>query len=463
MARGGGLTNFATGFLNAYVTAKDQQRKQELHELQVAKLRDERAMNEEFKTLDQNSKPVEGYVVQGPDGTRSVYADEDLARKAQAASGEGSVLQQTFLVNGQQFGSREEADQAAEEANAPAVKLRQRAEIALKYNRPDLADAYQKNYSSMIEANRRDMQEQFIMAQQAGDYNSILGHINQRLKRSGMEAQLTPNEQGGLTYTITRNGQVVQERPFKTQAEFWDSMGQQIMQTPDNMLETWKTREGLKLQERQVVAQEKSSDATVRTADANVRKTDAEIKEMPARLAIAQQNANAASTSAGASAMNANTARLGFMNPTPKVSSAPTADGGLGLFVTPQNFDPKTGQWNVGPATVMRPDGLKYPRTGGLGLDGLLGGAGASSNPLTADMTPEQLAAFAAFSRAAAASRGGPRATGAPAAPAANPNPSAGLRAPGAPVAPFAPNSQWYVAPEVEDNADPYRNLPYGR
>lgn len=358
-----GLGAFATGLLTGYTTGKKAQEDKEERELRMAKLKDERAMAEEFKALDSETKPSEGYVLTTPDGTRTVFADKKMAEEARAAFGGDSQLEAKFIVGGQQYDTPEAAEDAAAAANAPAAKLRKRADIALKYNRPDVADAYTKNYQNILEANRRDMQEQFLQAQATGDYDTVLNSVNARLRKSGAQASLVPNEQGGMTYQIVKNGQVVSAKPFANPQEFWDTMGQQVAQTPDNMLETWKVREGLKQQKRSLDIQEKGTDANIRQGDARLaqgargldiqeRQVDAGIKHEGQRIGIAQGQLGVAQGTLGLQQAEANR---------PKVHSGVDASGDVTFGATQMTRDPKTGTWGlnvIGPQSIR---GLKLP------------------------------------------------------------------------------------------------------
>lgn len=361
MARG--LGAFAEGLMTGFTTGKKNQREEEEYQLRMAKLKDERAMAEEFKAVDAQSKPAEGFVLVTADGSRTVFADKKMAEEAKAAMGGDAKLEQKFIVAGQQFDTAEAADIAAEAANAPAAKLRKRADIALKYNRPDVADAYTKSYQNMIEANRRDMQETFLQAQQTGDYSSVLDAYNKRLP-NGATAEMVPNEQGGMTLQVTRGGKVVTQKPFASPDEFWTTMGQQIATTPDNMLETWKTRESLAAQKRGLDIQERSADANIRQGDERLaqsakgltlqeRQVDAGIKNDAARTRIAQGQLGVAQGELGLKSSIANR---------PDVVSGVAPNGNV-VFSATERYRDENGNWGLRVHPTQEVPGMAPTRT----------------------------------------------------------------------------------------------------
>lgn len=389
MAKGQGLGRFAEGMMKGYFEGQRLKDEREERELRMTKLRDEKAMNEEFKNLDKAAKPAEGFVLTAADGTKTVFADKKMAEEAKTAFGEGSQLEPKFIVAGQQYDTPEAAADAADAMNAPAAKLRQRAEIALKYNRPDLADAYAKNYQNVLEANRRDMQEQFLQAQATGDYDTVLNSVNQRLKKNGAQASLVQGENGSLTYQIVKGGQIVTAKPFANPQEFWDTMGQQVAQTPDNMLETWRVRETLKQGAQGLKIQEKKADSDIandaarvaqgaRGLDIQEKTADANITHQQGMLGVAKTNA-----ANGAAQVGLGYAQLSQ----PKVHSGVTEGGDVSFGATQTTYDPKQKTWGlnvIGPqaAPGMRPT----PRgSSGSGLDALLGGLGQQPAPLVID------------------------------------------------------------------------------
>lgn len=381
-----GLGSFATGFLQGYAVFSQEKRAQEEHEVRMAKAKDERAMAAEFKNLETETKPSEGYVLVAPDGNKTVFADKQMAEEAKAAFGGEAKLESKYIVAGQQFDSPEAAEDAAAAANAPAAKLRRRAEIALKYNRPDLADAYTKNYQHVLDANRRDMQEQFLQAQATGDYETVLNSVNQRLRKNGAEASLVPNEQGGMTYQIVKNGQVVTARPFANPQEFWDTMGQQVAQTPDNMLETWRVREGLKLQKRSVDIQERGTDANIRQGDARVaqgargldiqeRQVTAGIRNDDARTQIAAGQLGVARGELGLKSSIANR---------PDVVSGVAPNGNV-VFSATERYRDKDGNWGLRVHPTQEVPGMAPTRTAAPDPFGGLMLPGGAQQPLVID------------------------------------------------------------------------------
>lgn len=359
------------------------------------------AMKDEFKKLDEPVKPSKGFVVTGPDGASSIYADEKMAREA-ADSLAGSQLDSKYLVAGKQFDTEEDAATGAAAMNSPAAKLRQRSEIALKYNRPDLAEAYQRNYKQQMDANRAEMQQAFNQAAMTGDVNAVVDQYNKRLP-NGVNTELVPNEDGSLTLNIKKGNTVYQQRPFASTNDFFEKMTPLMAATPDNMVELWSKQEGLKQQAKENARADRKLDHDI-TSDnrrlaqgdtglglqaqqvgAAVRKTNAEVAQMPAEMRLKERQVGATELGAQATAANAQTQRLGLT--VPKIHSGVDASGDVSFGATQPVLDPKTGQWGlnvIGPqvAPGMRPT----PRQSGSGLDALLmGGAGAHPAPLVID------------------------------------------------------------------------------
>lgn len=246
MARGVGA--FAQGLVTGFTQGKKAQREQELHELQVAKLRDDKAMAEEMKQARANMEPVHGFEVVTPTGERATFADEAAAKEA-ATSMDGAEIRPRFMVGDQVFDSEDQAEAAAEMFNAPAAKARRQAEVALKYNRPDVAQAHQQAYKSMIDSNRYESQQRFLDARNAGDLDAVATVLNGNMRTQGVQTELSQDAQGNVVQRWMRNGQVVGERAVPAD-QFWEQAAMRLSEAPDNMFEHVKFREGMRRDRR---------------------------------------------------------------------------------------------------------------------------------------------------------------------------------------------------------------------
>lgn len=362
-----GIGKFAEGMANGYTAARKDRREQERHDLEMERMRNEQAMNKEIREVESRTvSPSEGYVVTGQDGASTIYTDKKMAEEAAAVS--GAQIAQRYLVAGKQFESMDDAQAAADSANSPAVKVRQQAEIARKWNRPDIADAYYKNYTTLLEANRRDLLESFSQARAVGDYNQVIDAYNKRLP-NGVQAAARPTEDGGLALQLSKGGKPIgQPMMFKSSGDFWDAMGQQVMTTPDNMLEVWRTGKSLGLQERQVAMTEKTGDAQIKSLVAGTKKTEAETTLLPEEMRIRGMTAAASMKGAMAAETTANTQRIALGMP--KVYSGADAQGNVAFTLAGPAQD-ANGAWTLQSSPMKAVPGLHpmpKPDSFGLGL-----------------------------------------------------------------------------------------------
>lgn len=378
---GRGLAALAAGFGQGYVSAKEKQRERDMEErrlkleerrqaLENQKLEDDKAMRDKLSTLEQDVKPAQVYAVQTQDGP-VIYADEKSAREA--ATHNNSQMVPVFSVAGKTYQDKEAADAAAEALNSPAVKMRKRAEVYQSYGREDLAAAAMSNYKLTLDNNRREMQQQFLVARQTGDMNAVVDAYNKQLP-NGLQAQLAQGDNGQPVIQLMRGGQPVgKAMPFD-----WDAIEKQVMTTPDNMLEIYKTTKDLELRGKQVANDTARTGATVAESGARVGLINAQAADVPAQAADRRTQAQASSTSAGAAATNARTNALQVSKPA--VSAVPDAKGGLNFVTVPQTPN-ANGTWTLGsPQVAPAGGGLQYPAgyvagqrnsLGGLGLDGV--------------------------------------------------------------------------------------------
>lgn len=359
MARG--LDSFAAGLLTGYTQGKKTQRDQELHDLQVAKLKDERAMTEEFKALDKDVSPSEGFVITTPDGTRTVFTDEASAKEAQAAMPDAQLAKR-FLVAGQQFDSQDQAADAADAANAPAARLRKRAEIAQKYGRPDMASSFMQSYKAEVEANRQIAFEQFNHMRTNGDVEGVLKMINSR-PGSNAQVGIVRTEDGGVALQSTVNGQSYVGQSFKSMAELLDGVGAQISATPDNYFERniAQKRMGLDVEK---FAHSKEVDA--------------------AQIANAQAQTGIAAGNLGLRTKEFQHAKDVYNNPQPKIISGVDGQGDM-MTNTVRTVPQQGGGWGLEVGTAA-PTGMRPATTRqGSALDAFLAGGGQPQQPLIVD------------------------------------------------------------------------------
>ncbi len=410
---GRGLGKFAEGMAQGYSKAKENQRQQEMHDMQMQRFKDEKAMNDEIKKIGEFKATIaEGFVVVGPDGNKMTYADANMAAEAAGGTPGAEVLRK-LVVGGKTYDHPDEAQAAVESMNSPLAKTRQAAQIALKYNRPDVHAAHMAAYKVGVDANRADMMDQVNQARLAGNPDLALEAYNKRLP-NGMTAKVVPAADGSLSLEVMKNGKPVgQGQTFKTAEDFFTAAETMVSKTPENSLEIWKAHQGIKVQQQQLGIQQQSADTQERAANAGIKKTEAEVAQMPQEMALkarsvgAQETgAQASLTSAGATAMNAQTNLQQFQAPT--IISGTNAENGTVLSSHRKVKNPD-GTWRVEVTPGLAVPGMQPPsmarefappKAGA--LDNMLGGAPA---PLTIDWSkvPPKQGALAPATRADAA------------------------------------------------------------
>lgn len=266
MARGAGA--FAQGLVQGFVQGKKLQQEQERHELEMARLREDRALAEEMKQARADVKPAKAFEVVAPTGERQMFADEAAAKEAATAM-EGADILPFFMVGEQRFDSQEQAQAAAEMMNSPAAKARRQAETALKFNRPELARQHQEAWKAMIQANRYETNQRFLEARGARDYDAVAAVLNGNGRVRGIQVELAPDGRGNVVQRWLRNGEVVGERVVPEDT-FWDQAALQLSEAPDNMFEHVKFREGLRQRAWDERMQERRFDHQVRTDTAQL-------------------------------------------------------------------------------------------------------------------------------------------------------------------------------------------------
>lgn len=395
MARGAGA--FAEGLMTGFVQGKKLKQEQERHELEMAKAREDKALAEEMKQARANMEPAEGFEVVSPTGERMIYADEASAKEAAAAL-EGAQLRRQFTVGQQTFDDPEAAQAAAEALNSPAAKARRQAEVALKYNRPDMALAHQQAYRSMIEANRYDSQQRLIDARSSGDLDSVEAVLNGNMRTQGMRVELRPDGQGNVVQRWFRGDQPLRERVVPQDA-FWDEAELTLSKAPDTLFEHLKFREGMRRDAR----------------DADLAERKFGLDAANTQNAMANRNAG---TAQGWERINQQQQELGLrqamsLNPAPGLIQTVDPMTGMGqvTFVGQQGqYTPGQGlQWNPQVSQPMPLPGQPAStfNTMNRPQSDPFAGLGVPTGPrLGEGLTPEQIQALGAELSKANASRG---------------------------------------------------------
>lgn len=388
---GRGLGKFAEGLANGYATGLKNRREQEEHDLRMSRARDDQAMNAEIKKIaDMKVAPTAVFVVTGADGNSMTFGDAQAAASA-AESTPGAKVAQRVQVGTKQFDDMDDAKDAVEAMNSPMAKTRMAAEIALKYNRPDVHDAHMKAYTMAKEANRADMMETVNAAEIAGKPEMALDAYNKRLP-NGMKAEMTPD---GTAIQITKKGQPVgAPTPIGSPKEFFDKIKTQIATTPDNYLEVWKHTSGLEVSNKQLGLREREVTSQEKTSAVGVKKTEAEIANIPVENALKARQVGASETSAAASmaGVGVSKARVDLEREQmdmPTVMTGVNEKDEVVVGGTQRMKDPVTKQWGIRalPATVvpgMQPTRMAVPpKEAKKGeFDSMLG---AQQAPLTVD------------------------------------------------------------------------------
>lgn len=402
---GRGLAKFTEGLVNGYTAGVKSRREQEIHDAQMQKIRDEQAMTAEIKKLSETKAAAsDAYTVVDADGNKTVYADAAQAHDAVALN-PGAQVQRKFVVAGKQYDTPEEANVAVEAANSPLAKTRMAANIALKYNRPDIYDAHMKAYKMGVQANHDDMQQSFYEARATNDLGQLADLYNKRMP-NGVHVEFAPQEDGTVMMTTLKGDKPIgQPKPFKSADDVWTAGEEHMMKTPENALEVWKTKGGFARQDRGLELQSRSVDQQGRQIDSAVKRTDAEVAEMPTRLRLlgrqvgAQETqaqasltgANAQVTGANAQAANAETTRLHALTPTIKEGlNAETGNLEYTALVPSYNKDTGitfTSQAVPGSGLKMKPKPVDTVSAGIIGNGGgnlVPGGAAGGTKPMSA-------------------------------------------------------------------------------
>lgn len=389
MGIGKGLGKFAEGLANGYAQGLANRRQQEEHDLRMEQARNDKEMRAEIKRLsDTKAAPAEAFVVKGEDGTSTVYTDAAMAHDA---AGAGGQVHKKIVVAGKQYDSPEEANVAVETANSPLMKMRQAAEIAAKYSNPAMAEMYMKQYEMGVKMNKQDAIETMQNAINSGDPKAVLDVYNKRLL-NGRTAELQVDEATGkLAVQVMAGGKPVgKPEVYDDTAAFFKATQERVLNTSENAFAMWQHKNQLAMEDKKFGLQAMQVASSVRANDAGIKKTEAEIAQMPEEMKVRKMGAQAALTSAGASATNADTQRIGLFQP--KTISGVDENDNVTLTSVAPTYDRKTG-WgglNVGKPQVvpgMLPTGMAKPQSA---MDAMMLGGGMGA-PKTAEDYINQL------------------------------------------------------------------------
>lgn len=378
----------------------------------IMKAREEKAMKKEFAALDETAKPGKAFVVTGADGVENTFADEKMALAAQKAAGESAKLDSKYTVGGKLFSTAEDAAGAAAQLNSPAAKLRQRSEIAMKYNRPDIAEAYSQNYNRQMEANQAEIQHVFNQARLVGDTSAVEKMYNDRLP-NGVTAKIVPGENGAVNVQLYKGETLYHNTPYASPDALFEKLAPMAAATPKNMLEIWSRQTDMAQKDRQFTEGQRVDNLKLAQGDkglvlqgqqvaAQVARSQAEVDNIPIendlkrqQVAAAQTSARAGLVSAEAGATNAktNAGELGLkteLSRAPKVYPGVGANGDVSFTGVQTPYNPLTKGYEVkviGPqaATGMAPTPRSAPKAdpyAGLGL----GAAPKSDAQILAEM-----------------------------------------------------------------------------
>jgi hypothetical protein len=370
MARG--LTAFVAGMGEGYLDGKDKARKQKMEDerhgllmqrerLEMERLQTEKLAREEIKNLYQDTKPVQAYVVENPNG-RMIYTDEGLANQ-HAAADPTSRVTQAFAVNGQVVQDKVQAEQMAERINSPAGRLKREMAIYKKYGMMDRAKGAAELYEAEVKANHQGVVNQMLEFSRANDIDGAMKFYSQNV-HDGLQTKAQVNPDGTVSMLWMRNGQPVgKPEVYKDSADFWAKTLESVSKSPANLWESVRFDKEFGLKERQVKTQEQEGAARVSNLNANTADVAAAAQDR-------RTNANANAAQVGVAGYNATTQRLGLQKPT--FSSFPTADGGVGVVSTQPRLNPD-GTWSTDVGKPVVAPGLKHPAAmktdpfGGLG------------------------------------------------------------------------------------------------
>lgn len=246
--------SFAQGLVTGYAQGRQMKERRELHELKTAQLQEERDMREAFKQIEKDHSVDEQWAVSLDGENEVVYGNRDEALKA---AGDKGHMRSVYSVAGQQYNSMHEATQAQDILNSPAQRMGMMAQIAAEYGRPELATQFYGAQQTMLDAQRRNLQDVFLRAQQTGNLQGVLNYMNHVAGPHNAQTRIVPGE-GDQVFMqqVNANGEVLSQQAFQNLDQVWQNLYQGMMTTPDNMLAVFTAERNFNFAQEQFAHQQ---------------------------------------------------------------------------------------------------------------------------------------------------------------------------------------------------------------
>ncbi|OWT55284.1 hypothetical protein CEY11_21480 [Candidimonas nitroreducens] len=264
------MGSFAAGLVNGFITGKKMRAEQELHDLQVAKLKKDQAMQDELQATSQPVKPVQTYVVTTPDGSSQTYVDKKTAQAAQQAYGGSAQMTPAFSVAGQTFTDKDQANSAAAIQNTPVMQMQRRMEIANRYGNPQLADAYGRAYSDALATGRSALYDTVAQARATGDPQAVIQAYNASLAPTGSKIALVGNGNGAMVLRTTTAAGKTFDQPVKDMGAFFDMAENAAMSSSANAVALHQLAQRKAIADAQIATTQRGQDLAHSAAMANV-------------------------------------------------------------------------------------------------------------------------------------------------------------------------------------------------
>ena len=411
-----GMGAFAQGLANGFMMGR-----------QLKKDREEREFKDALKAASQDVSPEEQFTVTDPEGKAQVFSTEADALKAMDGK-EGFRLDHTFMVGDQSFADAEQAQFAARQANSEAGKLSRQAAVAMQYGQPQLAMQYAQAHDKIIDTNSKQAFRELEAYEKEGNIDGALQMLSRQAGVDGFK--LVQNEQGRLILVSERDGKPHPALgPFDDVADFFSTLKHGATINYNNYMSVYQADRAFGLEQEKFKHQKEVAEAQLDISRGNLDVSQAGLKLREKQHEWERNNYN---------------------NPRPDVRFGYDAAGQT-VPITTQLGRTPDGGWS----TTVTPG---QPLPGVMGrapqeesyMDRKLREADEAANKptpsLTDGWTPEHSRALGQVLSVnrrppAAANTGG-----------------------AAPAAPTAPRTGGLRVPvEVENDVNPYGNLPYGR
>lgn len=164
--------SFAAGLVGGFVKGKQMRQQQELHDAQMAKLADEKAMREDLKAASADVSPQSQFVITAADGSQMTTDTEKSAGKI-AEGMDGAKISQVYTVGDQKFDTQDAADKAAFMANDPVNRGQRMAAIYNRYGHPDQAMSVMQGVNAMQDMRANESFSNINRQIASGDYAGL--------------------------------------------------------------------------------------------------------------------------------------------------------------------------------------------------------------------------------------------------------------------------------------------------